>query len=157
MTKSSVARWAAAPLQHCGKASNVSVLALHGGFPNLLHNQIGQIRVVLNLAAGGEDMSRYVAHRNRYAMMLNGDGGELRPGIAIPKVDASHGCLRAGAITRRHRMLQRRLEAVVLVELLGSITRGVGEQRPDTGVLRNARCATNGDLVELANVRAEKT
>jgi hypothetical protein len=35
-------------------------------------------------------------------------------------------------------MLRRLLEAIVLVELLGAVVKGVDEQRPDTGVLRNA-------------------
>lgn len=43
-------------------------------------------------------------------------------------------------------MLRRRLEAIVLVELLCAVMQGVDQQRADTDVLRDAHCATDGVL-----------
>lgn len=40
-------------------------------------------------------------------------------------------------------MLWRFLEAIVLVEVFCRLMKGVYEQRPDTGVLRNAQRTTN--------------
>ena len=67
------------------------------------------------------------------------DGHAERSLSSLDGIQAKH---------QRHRMLRRFLEAIVFVELFGSVMKGVDEQRSNTCVLRNADRTTDCVLQE---------